>query len=44
MYHLADNTLDILPKLESNAGLQLSDLALFLKSGPLPFPLEVVAE
>ncbi len=42
MYHLADNTLDILPKLESNVGLQLADLALFLKSGPLPFPLEVV--
>ncbi len=42
MYHLAGNTLDILPNLDSSTGLNLNDLAVFFKSGPLPMPLELV--
>ncbi len=42
MYHWANNTLDILPNLSSGTGLSLSDLAIFLNSGPLPVSLHVV--
>lgn len=42
MYHWANNTLDILPNLSSGTGLSLSDLAIFLNSGPLPVSLQVV--
>lgn len=36
MYHWADQTLDILPSLGSGAVVSLSDLAVFIESGPLP--------
>ena len=42
MYHLSDNTLDILPSLSGETDIKLSDLAIFLKSGPLPVSLEVI--
>ena len=41
MYHLTDDTLDILPSLGSGAMVSLNDLAVFVKSGPLPIPLSV---
>lgn len=44
MYHLSGNVVDILPNLGSGSGLSLLDLAIFLKSGPLPMSLEVVTE
>jgi preprotein translocase subunit SecD len=44
MYHLSGNVVDILPNLGSGSGLSLVDLAIFLKSGPLPMSLEVVTE
>ena len=44
MYHLSGNTLDILPNLGAETGLTVTDLALFLKSGPLPMLLEVVTD
>lgn len=42
MYHLSGATLDILPELADNTGLNLADLAVFLASGPLPVPVELV--
>jgi preprotein translocase subunit SecD len=42
MYHLSGNTLDILPNLGGETGMNLADLAIFLKSGPLPASLEVI--
>jgi hypothetical protein len=41
MYHLTNNTLDILPNLGSSTMVSLADLAIFLESGPLPLPLRV---
>lgn len=41
MYHWAEGQLDILPDLSSGSMLNLSDLALFLQSGPLPMALKV---
>jgi hypothetical protein len=41
MYHLTDNTLDILPSLGSGNAISLNDLAVFVESGPLPMPLIV---
>ena len=51
MYALSGNTLDILPNFgptagsgfEGETGLTPADLAIFLKSGPLPVSLEVLA-
>jgi preprotein translocase subunit SecD len=40
MYHQSGNTIEILPGLSSGTGISLADLAIFLKSGPLPMPLE----
>jgi len=42
MYRWAENALQILPNLGDNAGISLQDLAVFLRSGPLPAPFEVV--
>lgn len=42
MYYLSGNTLDILPSLSSETDLKLSDLAVFLSSGPLPVSLEMI--
>jgi hypothetical protein len=42
MYYWSGNTLDILPNLNDNADVNLADLAIFLKSGPLPLSLKVV--
>jgi hypothetical protein len=42
MYHLSGNTLDILPNLGGEISINLTDLAIFLKSGPLPVSLEVM--
>jgi preprotein translocase subunit SecD len=44
MYHQAGNTIDILPDLSSGTAVSLADLAIFLESGPLPMPLNVVAD
>jgi hypothetical protein len=41
MYHLTGTTLDILPSLSSGNMISLNDLAIFIKSGPLPVPLIV---
>jgi preprotein translocase subunit SecD len=41
MYHLSENTLDILPSLGSGNMISLNDLAVFVESGPLPVPLAV---
>lgn len=41
MYHWSNGTLEILPDL-GEAGLSLSDVGIFLESGPLPAPFEVV--
>ena len=41
MYHLTDDTLDILPSLGSGNMINLNDLAVFVKSGPLPISLSV---
>ncbi len=41
MYHLTDNNLDILPSLGSGNIVSLNDLAVFVKSGPLPIPLKI---
>lgn len=41
MYQWSDNTLEILPDL-GETGVRLSDLGVFLESGPLPAPFEVV--
>jgi len=41
MYHLTDDTLDILPSLGSGNTISLNDLAVFVESGPLPIPLKV---
>lgn len=42
MYFWSGDTLEILPSLSSGTGLSLSDLGVFLNSGPLPMSLEVV--
>ncbi|MCB0212398.1 MAG: hypothetical protein KDJ52_23855 [Anaerolineae bacterium] len=42
MYVWSGDTLEILPSLSSGTGLSLSDLGIFLKSGPLPTALQVV--
>jgi len=42
MYHLSGNTLDILPNLGGETEMTLADLAVFLRSGPLPMSLEVI--
>jgi preprotein translocase subunit SecD len=41
MYHWTDNTIEILPGLSSGTTFSLSDLSVFLTSGPLPVPLSV---
>jgi len=41
MYHLTNDSLDILPSLGSGNMISLNDLAVFVKSGPLPIPLTV---
>ncbi|MEW5959956.1 MAG: hypothetical protein AB1801_19725 [Chloroflexota bacterium] len=41
MYHLSGNILEILPGLSSGTAMSLSDLAIFLASGPLPVPFDV---
>ena len=41
MYHWLENTLEILPNLNSNSVVSLADLAIFLDSGPLPVPLQI---
>lgn len=42
MYHYAGTTLEILPGLSSGQDISMADLAIFLKSGPLPTPLQVI--
>ncbi|MCB0191452.1 MAG: hypothetical protein KDJ65_05865 [Anaerolineae bacterium] len=42
MYVWSGDTLEILPSLSSGTGLSLSDLGVFLKSGPLPTSLQVI--
>ncbi len=42
MYYLSGNTLDILPKLNAATNIGVADMAIFLRSGPLPMSLEVV--
>ncbi len=42
MYHLADNTLNILLNVDSSTNIDPGDLAVLFNSGPLPVPLEVV--
>ncbi len=42
MYHLAGNTIEILPELSSSSPANLTDLAVFLDSGPLTMPLTVL--
>jgi hypothetical protein len=44
MYAWSGHTLDILPNLSSGADVSLADLAVFLKSGPLPISLKVVTD
>jgi len=44
IYYWSGQTLDILPNIGGNIPLTLADLAIFLDSGPLPVPLEVVTE
>lgn len=44
MYLWTGDTLEILPNLSSGTGLSLSDLGVFLKSGPLPMSLRVVTD
>jgi hypothetical protein len=44
MYHQTDNTLEILPELSSNSAISMTDLALFLYSGPLSTRLKVLAD
>ena len=42
MYHLADNTLDLLLNVDTSTNIDPIDLAVLLNSGPLPISLEVV--
>ena len=44
MYFWSGDTLEILPNLSSETGLSLSDLGVFLNSGPLPISLQVVTD
>lgn len=44
MYHQNGDTLEILPELSSDAGINMDDLAVFLYSGPLSTRLKVVAD
>lgn len=41
MYHWSANTLEILPNLSSGSLVSMADVALFLKSGPLPVSMRV---
>ncbi len=41
MYHQAGNIVEILPDLSSGSAISLSDLEVFLESGPLPMPLHI---
>jgi hypothetical protein len=43
MYHLTDQTLEIMPELSSGDAASMSDLAIFLHSGPLTTRLKVLA-
>jgi preprotein translocase subunit SecD len=42
MYHQSGNVINILPNLGSGTAISLADLAIFLESGPLPAPLNVI--
>lgn len=42
MYHQEDQTLEILPELSSGTAVSMTDLAVFLHSGPLPTRLKVI--
>lgn len=44
MYHRSGNVINILPNLGSGRNISLADLAIFLESGPLPAPLNVVTD
>lgn len=44
MYHQSGDTIEILPELSSEAGVNMDDLAVFLYSGPLSTRLKVVAD
>lgn len=44
MYHQSGNTIEILPELSSDAGINMDDLAIFLYSGPLSTRLRIVAD
>lgn len=44
MYFWSGDTLEILPNLSSETGFSLSDLGVFLNSGPLPISLQVVTD
>lgn len=44
MYHLTDNKLEILPELSSSTAANMSDLSVFLYSGPLATRLKVLAD
>jgi preprotein translocase subunit SecD len=44
IYYWSGQSLDILPNIGGATPLTLADLAIFLNSGPLPAPLEVVTE
>lgn len=44
MYHQNGDTLEILPELSSEAGVNMDDLAVFLYSGPLATRLKVMAD
>jgi preprotein translocase subunit SecD len=41
MYSWENDTLEILPNLSTGSLVSLADLAIFLESGPLPFPLKL---
>lgn len=42
MYHWSGNTIEILPGLSSGAAISLADLGIFLDSGPLPMPFNII--
>lgn len=44
LYHQNGDTLEILPELGSDAGINMDDLAVFLYSGPLSTRLRIVAD
>jgi hypothetical protein len=41
MYYWSKNTLEIVPNLSGDSNVTMSNLALFIKSGALPLPLQL---